>query len=280
MTDQPLRSITEIQNRCTELAQISAPNKTAQIIQLPLWPEAKRGTPNSFLRSALFPAIQSKDRAYLKEITVASQQGISVKFTGLQLNQEDLTVWQTLVHLARQHPLGDECSFTGYSFLKMMGLKDDGSQRKSLHSSFIRLTACAVEIKGLRYPYAGGLIHEIVGDETTKRYYLRLNKNLADLFIENEWTQIHWEQRLKLRQKSLAQFLHGYYSSHRVPHPVKLETLQKLSGSRNEQAASFKRQVRTALGELVKVGFLESSTIDGDIVRVKRVHIAPGLERR
>ena len=30
-----------------------------QPIQLPLWPEPKRGTPNSFIRSALFAAIQS-----------------------------------------------------------------------------------------------------------------------------------------------------------------------------------------------------------------------------
>ena len=36
-----------------------------QVIQLPLWPEPKRGTPNSFIRSALFAAIQSKDRVFL-----------------------------------------------------------------------------------------------------------------------------------------------------------------------------------------------------------------------
>jgi len=37
-----------------------------QTIQLPLWPDNRRGTPNSFIRSALFSAIQGKDRAYLR----------------------------------------------------------------------------------------------------------------------------------------------------------------------------------------------------------------------
>ena len=42
------------------------------------------------------------------------------------------------------------------------------------------------------------------------------------------------------------------------------------TGSRNKQAASFKRQVRTALSQLVEVGFLAAFEITGDLVNVKR----------
>lgn len=34
----------------------------AKVVQLPLWPEAKRGVPNSILRGALFAAVQGKNR--------------------------------------------------------------------------------------------------------------------------------------------------------------------------------------------------------------------------
>ncbi len=47
---------------------LSAPAPTqhvARVIQLPLWPEAVRGVPNSVLRSALFGAIKRGRRAYL-----------------------------------------------------------------------------------------------------------------------------------------------------------------------------------------------------------------------
>lgn len=37
-------------------------------VLLPAWSETKRGTPNTFLRSALFSAIQSKDRLTVRLI--------------------------------------------------------------------------------------------------------------------------------------------------------------------------------------------------------------------
>ena len=65
-----------------------ADRQSTRIIKLPFWSELKRGTPNSILRSALFSAIQSKDRVFMDGETVFSQQGINIKFTGKQLNQE------------------------------------------------------------------------------------------------------------------------------------------------------------------------------------------------
>jgi len=91
---------------------------------------------------------------------------------------------------------------------------------------------------------------------------------LVRLYGQSTW--IDWEQRLQLRRKPLAQFLHGFYSSHKVPYPVKLSTLQQLSGSKNKQAAGFKKKVSNAFEELVKIGLLRSYSIDGDLVNVKR----------
>ena len=39
-------------------------------------------------------------------IKMASQDGITIKYTGEQLNQSDLDVWETIVNLARDQPLG------------------------------------------------------------------------------------------------------------------------------------------------------------------------------
>ncbi|NMQ30028.1 hypothetical protein E4Q23_21080, partial [Candidatus Accumulibacter phosphatis] len=105
------------------MREIARQRESAEIIQLPLWPEPKRGTPNSFIRSALFSAIQSKDRQFIDGKTLDSQAGITIKYTGQQLNQEDLTLWETLVHLAKGHPLGNVCSFTAHGLLKAMCLE-------------------------------------------------------------------------------------------------------------------------------------------------------------
>lgn len=247
------------------------------VVQLPLWPEPKRGAPNSFIRSALFAAIQSKDRQFLKETVLASQDGIVVKYTGEQLNQADLDVWETIVHLAREQPLGTVASFTAHGLLKAMGMPTGNSQHKQLHSTLLRLTACAVEVTHEGKTYFGPLIKSGAKDEVTRHYGIELNKGIIKLFGENQWTALDWKQRQELRAQPLAQALHAFYSSHREPFAVKLDTLQAYTGSRNKQAASFKRQVRTALTQLVDVGFLASFEITGDLVNVRRA--LPALKR-
>lgn len=240
------------------------------VIQLPLWPEPKRGAPNSFIRSALFAAIQSKDRQYIKDAVLASQDGITVKFTGEQLNQTDLDVWETIVHMAREQPLGTFCSFTAHGLLKAMGMGTGNSQHKQLHSTLLRLTACAVEVTHEGKTYFGPLIKSGAKDELTRHYGVELNKGIIRLFGENQWTALDWQQRQELRGQPLAQALHAFYSSHRDPFAVKLETLQAYTGSRNKQIASFKRQVRTALGQLVDAGFLTTFKFEGDLIQVER----------
>jgi TrfA protein len=264
----------DIDERCRNMAAITRQRESAQVIQLPLWHEGQRGTPNSFLRSALFAAIQGKDRVYLESAILFSQKGNSVKFTGKQLNQEDMTIWLALVDLGRQQPLGNECIFTAYSILKHIGLKDGGEQRKVLHNSILRLTACVVEISYDKKIYGGSLIYEFIIDEDTKHYKISLNINLINLFGESDWTAINWTQRKQLKAKPLASKLHEYYSSHECPKSVRIEFLYNITGSRNSQAASFKRQVKNALDALIKIGFLESYNIEDDLVTVKRVHMA------
>lgn len=247
----------------------------ARVIQLPLWPEHKRGTPNTFLRSALFSAIQGKDRQFLKGQVLAAQDGIKVKFTGQQLNQDDLTLWETLVHIAKQHPLGHSCNFTAHGLLRLMDMHTGGDEHRRLHDAIIRLTACAVEITHDGKTYFGPLIQSGAKDELTSHYAIQLNRDLIRLYGETHWTALDWQQRRQLRRKPLAQALHAYFSSHRAPFPVKLDFLRSITGARNSQRADFKRQTRAALEQLVKIGFLDAYTITGDLVTVRRTSALP-----
>jgi TrfA protein len=257
------------QKQLEELEKKSAEQSLSKVIKLPSCPDSKRGTPNSFLQSALFSAIQGKDRADLKGAILASQDGIVIKYTGEQLNQEDLTLWETLVHLAKDTPLGDSCQFTAYQILKAMGLSTGLNEYDRLHKGIVRLIACAVEIEHHGNSYVGSLIVETgVEDDEDRRYVIKLNRKLIRLYNENTW--VDFGQRLTLRKKPLAQFLHGYFSSHKTPYPVKVPTLYQLSGSRVKQLAKFKQNLKAALEELIKIDFLESYDIKDDLVAVKR----------
>jgi hypothetical protein len=219
----------------------------AEVVQLPLWPEAKRGVPNSVLRGALFAAVQGRGRRYLEREILASQSGITVRFTGMQLDQSDLDVWEQALHLARQHPLGTRCYFTARGFLKALRRADSGrTNHEWLKSAFSRLLGCGVEITHERVTYGGSLL-EFIRDEDTGRYLLEINPNIVNLYTAGRWTATDWEQRRRLRGKPLALWLQGFYASHAEPHALSVEYLRNLSSSRTKRLRRFKENLNRAL---------------------------------
>lgn len=240
-------------------------------VNLPYWQNERRGTPNAFLRSALFAAIQDKDREYLRDTTIYAQNGIEVIFTGEQLNQQDFTVWQTLVHLLRFSSVETRCIFKGYELLQAMEISDGKKNYESLQKSMKRLALCNVEIKTKKYYYPGRLISSYILEYSTQKYSVSLDKEAIKLYSGNDWEGINWNQRLQLRGKPLAQALHAYYSSHREPFPVSLTMLKEITGSKNKQLADFKRKCQAALDDLIDIGFLESGEISKSIVIINRI---------
>ena len=243
----------------------------AKVIQLPLWPEAKRGAPNAVLRSALFAAIQGKGRRYLKNALLAVQQGVAIRFTGEQLDQSDLDVWEQALHLARTQALGTRCYLTAHGFLRALGRRTSGTDQEWLKSVFRRLSATSVEITSGRRTYFGSLIERGVRDEDTGRYVVEINPELAALYGRSEWTQIDWEQRQQLRGKPLALWLHGFYASHAEPFRMTVEYLHKLSGSQTKQLKHFKQNLTQALRDLEAAGAIRGFEIQDDLVHVRTV---------
>jgi TrfA protein len=238
------------------------PKLLAKIYQLPLWPEPLRGMPNPTLRSALFSAVQSKDRRFINYELIAAVAGVEIRFLGKQLNQEDLEVCAQVFHLARLHPLGDTCHTSAHGLLKSLGLSTGRTNHRQLHASLIRLQQ-PFEIKAGRYSYSGSLIMEGAKDDLTRHYVIKVNPKLAPLF-HNGWTGLDAQQRRKLRGKPLALWLHAFYASHAKPYAYKVETLRDLSGSRTANLKHFRQSLRRALDELQATGTIASWEIDSD----------------
>ena len=241
-----------------------------EIVQLPLWPEVKRGVPNSVLRGALFAAIQGKGRRYMDGELLAAQKETAVRFTGKQLDQSDLDVWEQALHLARQHPLGTRCHFTERGFLKALGRKSGKSGHEWLKGVFRRLAGAVVEITHGHLTYGGTLL-EFYRDESTGRYVLEINPKLAAFYTATRWTAVDWEQRKLLRGKPLALWLQGFYASHAEPHALSVEYLHRLSGSREKRLRNFKQCLIRALRDLEASGAIKSFEIENDLVYVETV---------
>lgn len=247
----------------------------AQVIRLPLWGEAMRGVPNGLLRSALFGAIAKGKRRFMKDEQIAAVEGVEISYTGERLDQGDLDVWESVLHLARSQSLGDECRVTSYALLKLMGKTDSGKNRATLRTRIIRLRANAVTIKQGRYSYIGGLVDEAYKDEETQVWVIVLNPKLHALYAADQFTQVDWSVRQALDGKPLAQWLHSFYASHAKPYPMRIETLLQLSGSENSELRSSRQKLRKALDAVIEaceaLGQPFSYAVQGDLVHVERV---------
>lgn len=253
-------------------AQASTPAPAeAPAVQLPLWPEPVRGVPNGMLRSALFGAIRRGRRRFLQREKIASVDGVTVFQTGPRLDQADLDVWEQCLHLARTGGLGLEVRFTGHGFLRAIGRSTGKSQHEWLKDALARLMSAVVEMQDGRRAYSGQLIHHWYRDDETHQHVIVINPKLAALYTADGWTAEQWDQRLALRRQPLAQWLHGFYSTHAEPYPYSVERLRELCGSEVARLRDFRAELRDALAALAAATGWQCTIGDGDLVHVVKV---------
>lgn len=241
-------------------------------LSLELWPDAVRGVPNSVLRGALF-GVSVARKTHKKRTLIAALENYEIRFKGESFNQTDLDTLQGMLHLARPHPLGTRVEFSVHSFLKELGRSTSGKEHELFKEQIARLIGGYVEITSLKdkKTFMGSLVSKAFRDETTDRYVVVFDEDMLHLY-QTGHTLIDWEQRQALGKNSIAKWLHGFYASHAKPFPYKVETIFNLCGSTAE-LKEFRRMLRTALDQLVKVGSIKSWLIDPktDLVEVVNV---------
>lgn len=272
--DPELRELVEkLGNAMVRAEQDTAvEQRTTQIIQFPRFPEEKRPVSNDVARSALFSCVQGKDRQMFENALLATVEGIEIRFTGRQFNQDDHDVLMQLVYMATHKPLGEYVTVAANAILKALGRKIGKSQHKQLEDEITRLVSGTVIVrqKGIG-KYIGHLVDNAFKDDITRRWCYRFNPDLRALYGPNAYTLINWEQRISLRGKDLARWLHLYLVGHAAPFPVKVAKLKQLSGSRAKELKNFRGKLRLALNDLKEAHIIDDWMIDkNDLVHVRR----------
>jgi len=238
--------------------------ENAKILQLPLWSEDARGVPNSVLRGSLFAAIQERYAKYVKRMVLHDTVSLKIIYTGMRLTQSDLDVWEYALHLARNQQLGNKIFFTGSSFLRGIDRNTGKKEHNWLNSVLSRISATTIEITHNNKTYGGSLIDEFYRDEETGRYCVVINPKISRLYDAGH-TYINWQERKMLgKKKPLAQWLHGYISSHTNWVPHRVSTIRDYSGSVNKELRSFKSKLKDALEYLIEKKVICSYQIDNN----------------
>lgn len=249
--------------------------EAARIHQMDFWPDTHMGVPNELARSALFAAIKPpkrENRKLLQQAPIASQGEYSITYTGQQLDQEHIDLFEACMHFARRVQEGNSVRITRYALLKLLGKGDSKPEYNWLLLHFEHLTATAVSVSqdGKRV-FWGSLLPRGAMDTETGEIVVEVSRDLAKLFGRG-FSRVEWQERREIGRHPLAKWLHLYFAGHVKPHPVSVEWLRQHSGSDTRELKRFRESLRKALQKLQDVGALDAWHIDpeADVVHVKR----------
>lgn len=217
--------------------------------------EDKRAIPNCFLRGALFGMVRKGRRALVENQPIFTMSQYEVSFSGSEMDQNDLEVWDTLMYLAKERNVDNELRITLYDLCQQMRIANSGANRDALVSRIKRLKFGMVTIKTEKKEFFGSLINngyiDIDGDG---KLVVEYNKKLMPLFVDNDYTLISADIRHLLGDNQLARWLYNFYESHNKPIPFAIDFIQKLCRSDSEPK-EFKRLLKHGL-EMVKKAHL------------------------
>mgnify|MGYP003377678078 CR=1 FL=1 len=252
-----------------------------KLLHLPVIPQETRPTVNVIANSALFAAVQGKDRQLLNDAHLDTQDGVQIIFSGEQFNQDDHDVLMQLVFAASRYELGTPVTVSAHSLLKALGRGTSGKEHNQLKAEIKRLVKGTINLKTKRFDYVGHLIDDAQQDKKTKFWTYRANPTLGKFYDVGNYTLIDWEERKALKGKDLARWVQLQLSTHARPFPMKIETIRRLSGSKNKQKSDFKRKLQTALNDLKALGIIAEWRIDaGDLVHVDRGDATSASQQR
>lgn len=208
-----------------------------------------RIAPHALLRSSIFGVVMKGKRKHFDKVLLPSPPEFTLRYTGLQLDQNDEDVWLELVDMLKYEPTGSSVTTTLLELLRRLGRTDTGPNRSVLLGQLMRLRATAISVYASSGAcYVGGLIDTAELDGNTGKLDVWLNPQIAALFTGGRFARMRLDVRRGL--SPMSKWLYGYYSSHIQPGPIAVKEIHRLSGSSATNLSKFKYSVRDALKEL------------------------------
>lgn len=226
--------------------------------QLPKIYDERRIIPNCFLRGALFGIVKKGCRRVVENEPIFSMSQYQIVFSGAELDQNDLALWDTLIFLAKKRQINNELRITLYELCKHMKVTDSMANRDAIIARANRLAFARVIItttsKKAKQLFNSGLINNVYIDTAGDgKLVIEYNNKLPNLFTENQndYTFIDADIRHELKNNQLSQWLYGFFASHTKPYKMDIDFIRKLCKSDSE-LKGFKQKLKISLEEVKK----------------------------
>ena len=217
--------------------------------------EDKRAIPNCFLRGALFGMVRKGRRALVGDMPIFTMSQYDLTFTGYELDQNDLEVWDTLMYLAKARKVENELRITLYDLCQQLKVIPTNTSYDAILKRVQRLQLGQVRIATGGKEFGGSLLNNYYIDRAGDgKLVVEYNKKRTPLFTDGDYTLISADIRRLLGDNQLARWLYNFYESHNQPIPLAVDLIKKLCRSETE-LKGFKRILKNSL-EMVKKAHL------------------------
>ncbi|HDS7253931.1 TPA: replication initiator protein A [Escherichia coli] len=256
--------------------------KQLTLFDIAPWPDSMRALPNDYARSALFTVKnkrQPREALQKKEIYHINKD-VRITYTGLELRaDDDELVWQQVLEYAKRKPMGEPITFTFYELCQDLGWSYNGRYISKAEECLTRLQATAMQfisdrVGQLESVSLIGRFRVIERGTRQSRCEVMIDKEMVLLFAGDHYSKFIWEKYRKL--SPTARRLFDYFSSHRDPYPMKLETFRLMCGSETSASRKWKQQVSKACDELNESGLVYNAFVNGSSVGCQRTNPAMG----
>lgn len=223
-------------------------------LPLPFVNDNQRAMPHIMMRTRLFGIQRVNKNDPVTEIVMRFGRW-TLRYKGDKLEQNDLDVWAELVY--RCQTSGEwNFNFTAGEFLKSIGKPEIPHYYDWLRESITRLTfglvEISVEVNGQKFQMVHNMVHK--SDSLNKtNYRISLDPEIGKLFAAKHFVRLDMDQRRKLGQSTLAKWIHGFYSTHKDPYPITIDTLMVQCGAEFSNKKSFKQKLSIALKRVSEV---------------------------
>lgn len=232
------------------------------------WPNNMRAIPNDYARSALFTVRNKRiPRAALQGHSIYHvNENVNIMYTGIELRaDDDELVWQQVMEYAKRTPVGEPITFTFYELCKDLGWYRNGRYYDKAEECLSRLQAGAMQFRSPRIGYLESIslirrFRVLDRGKRTSRCQVEIEAEMVMLFAGDHYSKFIWDKYKKLSPTTRRMF--DYFSTHKDPFPLKLETFRLMCGSDSTREKKWKEQVNDAAGELKKSGLVENAWVD------------------
>jgi len=236
------------------------------IRQYDMWHDGRLAFPNDLIRGSLFAV--SKRTELEREI--ATQDGLTIRYKGVPLDQSHLDIFAAVTYLARGLHADATVQTSRYELLGIMGWKSNEAGAKGFDWIWRRLSdlvAGTIMVEQHRRKIAtGSLLSAIAIDEGTDRISVTFNPLVRPLF--DFATHLRPSERHRL-SSPLDKWLLAFLCSNTWTFPMHIETYRELSGS-TALPKEFTRQIKASLARLKRHRFIDSWEISRTLVKIER----------